>query len=370
MKIAILVPSFLPKWLAGTEIATYNMASHLTKNGHEIHVITSWDSGLPEEGTEQGFFVHRLKLPKIKFIGLVIFWFEVLVVLRKIDPDMIHVQRIDMAIPAFLARKFMKKPYAVWGQGFDVYFPWRFKKTISKLVFKNADVVIAQTENMKKHMQEIFNREVFIIPNGIDVEKFKNSPAKEMIRNILGLDNSNRVIIFVGNLRPVKGVKYLIQAMSTIVQKEVNARLILVGKGQQSDYLKNLAKEFRLEKYVIFVEEVPHEKVPEYLTASDIFVLPSLSEGFSIVSMEAMASGLPIIATKVGVLPEIIEEGVNGFLIESEEPRKIAEKVLYLLGDDDLRKRISENNKEKAKSYSWTSIVQRLEEVYQYCLEA
>jgi N-acetyl-alpha-D-glucosaminyl L-malate synthase BshA len=368
MKIAILVPVFLPKHLGGVEVATYNIASHLAKKGHNVHVITVWDSGLTNESIEKDFFVHRVRVPKIKAIGVVIFWLKILFVLNKIDPDIIHVQSVTIAMPAYLAGKFLKKPYIVCGHGFDVYFSWRFKKAISKLVLKNAHEVIALTENMKNDMQKIYNREILVIPNGIDIEKFTVLPDKEKIRKELGVSNSDRVIIFIGNLRPIKGVEFLVRAMNIIRQEEPNVRLILVGEGSQVDYLRNMVEELHLERCVVFTGEVSNEIVPSYLAASDIFVLPSLSEGFSIASLEAMACGLPIIATEVGVLPDIIENGVNGFLIKSGEPKEISEKVLNLLGNEDLRGKISENNKKKAKGYSWTDIVQRLEEAYQHHL--
>jgi glycosyltransferase involved in cell wall biosynthesis len=100
------------------------------------------------------------------------------------------------------------------------------------------------------------------------------------------------------------------------------------------------------------------------MAASDVFALPSLSEGFPIVSLEAMASGLPIVATKVGGLPEIVEDGQNGFLVEPRNPGQIAERALLLLNNDKLRQRISGNNKEKVKEFSWENVVSRLEGLY------
>lgn len=145
---------------------------------------------------------------------------------------------------------------------------------------------------------------------------------------------------------------------------------MLVGGGQERQALQELVKELDLEERVTFVGKVSNGEVPKYMVASDVFVLPSLSEGFPLVTLEAMASGLPIVATKVGGLPEIVKDGDNGFLIEPKNPEQIAEKVLSLLVDEELREKISRNNQEKAKHYSWENIVERLEEVYRNHLHA
>ncbi|WP_082223165.1 glycosyltransferase [Methanoculleus sp. MH98A] len=99
MKIAILVGLFPPKWLAGTEIATYNLADHLARKGHEVHVITSHDDGLPGLCEENGFYIHRIAWPKIRFIGLVAFWVSICLKIRKIKPDIVHAQSLGGGVP-------------------------------------------------------------------------------------------------------------------------------------------------------------------------------------------------------------------------------------------------------------------------------
>lgn len=364
MKIAVLVPFFPPKHLAGTEIATYNIAKNLATRGHKVHVITSVDEGLSKERIEDGFYIHRISRQKVRFFGVMLFWLRIFWLLKKINPDIVHAQSIGMGMPAFLARKLLRKPYVVWGRGSEVYLPWLYKKPISKLVMRSASAVIALTEDMKRRMREICNREVSVIPNGIDLDRFQGlNPGT--LREGLKVNSDEKLILFVGGLKPIKGIEYLIQAMSSIKQSETKAKLLLVGQGEERERLEQLAKSLGLNDYVRFIGEIPNEEVPEYMAASDVFVLPSLSESFGIVNLEAMASGLPIVATRVGGLPEIIKEGNNGFLVEPKNPKEIAEKVLLILKDEELSSRISRSNKEKAKRYSWESIVERLEEVYQ-----
>lgn len=251
----------------------------------------------------------------------------------------------------------------------EIYLPWRFKEVISKLVLRNSDAVIALTEDMKKEMQKICNKDIIVIPNGINLENFERL-SRENIRRKLEITNEQKIVIFAGTLRPIKGVKYLIQAMNLIRQKNTKASLMLIGDGEERQSLEELVKESNLGDCVTFVGQVPNEEVLEYMAASDVFVLPSLSEGFPLVILEAMASGLPIVATKVGGLPEIIKEGDNGFLVEPKDSIEIAEKVLLLLQGKELRQRIAKNNRQRAKDYTWAKVVDSVEQVYQKVVAA
>ena len=363
MKIAILVPLFLPKWLAGTELDTYNIAKYLVKRGHEVHVITSLDKGLPKESKEEGFCVHRIGFPKIRFLGAVIFRLKILSILRRINQDIIHAQGIPMGMPAFLLKKLLRKPYVVLGQGAEVYLAWVFKKPISKLVLRNADTVMALTGHMKREIERLCDKDIYVVPLGINLDNC-NDLSREESRSRLQIKEEAKIIIFVGSLRPIKGVKYLIQAIDIINKEKAGVKLMLVGDGGERESLEQLVKDLDLESSVTFTGKVANEKVPEYMAASDVFVLPSLSEGFPVVTLEAMASGLPIVATRVGGMPEIVEDGENGFLVEPRNPGQIAERILLLLKDDQLREKMARSNREKAKRYSWENVVERLERVY------
>jgi N-acetyl-alpha-D-glucosaminyl L-malate synthase BshA len=363
MKIVILSHGFPPKRIGGTELATYEIAQNLARIGHEVHVIIIMDVGLPKKSFEEGFYVHRIHWRRIRFFGGIIFWIKRFLCLKIIRPDIIHSQSLELALPAFLSKRFLNTPYVVWAQGSDVYRANFFRKKIYSVVIKNANAVIALTKDMQQRIKEMYNRDIFIIPNGVDLKRFSYLSRKE-IRVNLNIKDEEKIILFVGNLRPVKGVKYLIEAIKLIRDKNKNVRLFLVGDGTEREYLENLTKEYDLEKYVNFLGKISNLKIPEYMMASDLFVLPSLSEGVPLVILEAMASGLSIIASNVGGLPEIIHDKENGFLVEPGQPEKIAEKVLQLLENEPLREKMSKNNKDKAKEYDWKAIVVRLEEVY------
>jgi glycosyltransferase involved in cell wall biosynthesis len=363
MKIAILTYTFPPKWLSGTEIATYNIAKYLAKRGLDVYVITSKDNGLPDIETRDGFQIYRTKFPKIKFLGCIIFWMNIIPILKKIDPDVIHSQMIGMGVPALAAKKLFGVPYIVWGRGSDVHLSRGYERFILKPVLKKADAVIVLTEDMKKDVGAFCDRDVSVIPNGVDLEKFNNLSKKDL-RAKLQIGPDEKVITFIGRLHPVKGVLYLIKAMNLVKDKEPKAKLLLIGDGEDRDALKETANKLNLERFVTFLQQIPAQNIPEYTVASDVFVLPSLSEGFPLTVLEAMASGLPIVTTRVRGLPEIVTEGENGFLVEPKNPQQLAEKILLILKNDELRLKMSLNNREKAKQYRWESVVDKLEKIY------
>ena len=156
--------------------------------------------------------------------------------------------------------------------------------------------------------------------------------------------------------------------MQRIRHAEANAKLVLVGYGSDEEDLRLSVKELGLSDCVRFVGAVQNDVIPVYMAASDVLVLPSLSEGFPMVSLEAMAASLPIVATSVGGIPSIVEDGINGFLVKPRDAAQIADKVSSILCDPELSHFISTNNKNKAQRYTWESVAHDLEAVYLKCV--
>jgi len=364
MKIVIIVWLFPPKRIAGTEIVTYLMAGHLAGRGHEVHVVTSLDEGLPEESCEKGFYVHRIPLIKIPVFYTLFFWYAIIRMIGKIEPDLVHAQDLGIGMPALISKKMYNIPYLVWAQGFyDIYSPDGFTKLFLKPVIKNADSAIALTEDMKGVMQNIYHRDIAVLPNGINLAEYIDEPG------IKDKTTPGKVILFVGRLDSVKGVQYLIRAMKRVHTKIPKARLIIVGDGPEREMLESLSLQLGIQKAVQFIGKVPHEKVKIFMQQADIFVLPSLCEGFPGVIIEAMACGLPVVSSRVGGIPEIITNDANGYLADAKDAESIADYLLLLLQDEKLRKKISYNNKQLVKKYSWENVIVRLERLYQLSIK-
>jgi glycosyltransferase involved in cell wall biosynthesis len=358
MKIAILVRWFPPD-LGGTERATFNLATQLAKRGHEIYVITSKGEGLQKFEHVNGFKIYRISYPEIRFIGSIILWLKIVLKIQQIAPEIVHAQDFCMGISAFLAKKVFKIPFIIWGRGEDVYHPLLQQRISNKLILQNSRQVISLTKNMQNEIIKRYGIQSIVIPNGFDIQDLtilKGTPEKK---------SGHQNVLFVGRLHPVKGIKHLIIAMKDVIAINPAARLILIGEGNEKENLVTLSMQMGIQKNVQFIGEVPHDEVFNYMQQSDLFVLPSLSEGFPGVFLEAMACGLPIIATRVGGIPEILTDNINGYLVEAEDPENLANKIILLLKDDRLRKKMSDNNRNEVKKYSWDNICIKLEKIYE-----
>jgi glycosyltransferase involved in cell wall biosynthesis len=282
--------------LAGTEIATYNIAKYLARRGHEVHVITSWDEGLPNESFEEGFYVHRIRVPRLRLGGYTLHVLRELLLIKKLSPDIVHAQGISRGTACVLAWRLFGIPCIVWGQGSDVYLPWRFKEVISKFVLGNANALIALTEDMKQKMIEQLGRErgdIFVIPNGIDYEFFSSYLEKRDLA-VSERGNNKKVVLYVGRLEPVKGVRYLVQAMRILKDRGLrNVKLLIVGDGSEKKYLEELVKKLGLEDYVVFAGKAFHEKIPEYMALADLICSALIVRGVFVGGCRGHGYGSP-----------------------------------------------------------------------------
>ena len=189
-----------------------------------------------------------------------------------------------------------------------------------------------------------------IISNPIMIYEYeKNGKLRNITRASIGLDDEHKVLTNVASLKPVKGQKYLIEAMKKLEDKYPNIRLLLVGNGEDTTTLRRLTDSLDISANVLFLGN--RLDVPELLAASDIFVMPSLSEGISVAILEAMASELPIVATSVGGNRDIIEDGVTGLLVNPADASMIAKAVERLLNDTEYSRLLGKRAKQYVKAH-------------------
>ncbi|RLF44328.1 MAG: glycosyltransferase family 1 protein [Thermoplasmata archaeon] len=253
--------------------------------------------------------------------------------------------------------------YEYFWQFISYVYP-RYRLTISK-----ANKIIAVSNAAKKFISYFTNKEAIVIPNGVSIEKFKPR-ARSYARKKAGV-NGSPIILYVGRLVPKKGLDTLITSMKKIVEKYPHAKLYIAGKGNLLPFLKTMTSILGIEKNVEFLGFV-EENVLFYLyNSADVFVLPSITgESFGIVLLEAMASGLPIVASNVGGIAEVLENGEYGLLVEPGNSKELAKAIITVLENKDLRSKLAKEGRKVAEEkYAWEKVADKIIEVYSSLVE-
>ncbi|HET7621717.1 MAG TPA: glycosyltransferase family 4 protein [Gemmatimonadaceae bacterium] len=193
-----------------------------------------------------------------------------------------------------------------------------------------------------------------------------SEPSPESVaelRQRLGIANGDRVIGSITRFYPVKGINYLIDAFARLAGRYPRARLILVGKGPEEERLRRQCRELGIDGRVIFAGF--QREVQRFVKLFDVSVVPSLEEGFGLVALESLALGVPVVASRLGGLPDVVTHGTTGLLVEAANPVAIADAIASLLADDELRRRMGDAGPATAQRYSLDGYAGRLTEIYQ-----
>ncbi|MFB2623898.1 MULTISPECIES: glycosyltransferase family 4 protein [Methanothermobacter] len=263
-----------------------------------------------------------------------------------------------------------RKPLVITVHGGDINNLAKKNRLLFKVtafVLRRAAAVIAVSTDIRNKLVTEFNvdeNRVHIINMGVNREIFRPM-GKSETRQKLGLNNDKRIILFVGNIIPRKGVLYLLEAMRNVDAADVQC--IVLGAPVDTGYMNRLTEiTGSLDADVRFMEPVPYEEVALWMNAADIFVLPSLEEPFGLVALEALACGTPTIATSVGGLREFVRDSETGYSVPPRDSAAIAEKINHIL-DPDNREEVEvvrERGLGVADSFSTEKQVRRILEVY------
>lgn len=216
-----------------------------------------------------------------------------------------------------------------------------------------------------------------VIPPGVDTGHFYPIPADEA-KQFIGLKPENRMILFVGRIEPLKGVDTLIQAMACLDQgltdKERPVHLAIIGgepdvnpkeMSEEMTRLQKMCDELCMGSMVVFLGKRAQDTLPYYYSAAEVLVMPSLYESFGMVALEAMACGVPVIASEVGGLGYLVQDGVTGFTIPDSDPTMLCERLSNLLGDSMQQNEMGQRAAEYAREYSWEKIATSIIKVYE-----
>lgn len=245
-------------------------------------------------------------------------------------------------------------------------------------ILRRADRIVAATLAERAQLEWLYKADpgkIVVIPPGVDTSHFYPIPRDEA-RQFIRIAPDVRMILFVGRIEPLKGLETLIRAVSCLRWQEVGEMLYLVIIGgdphvspeemtAEMARLQSLCNELCLGKMVIFLGKRGQDTLPYYYSAADVLVMPSHYESFGMVALEAMACGTPVIASQVGGLAFLVQDGITGFHVPSEDPQALCEKLALLLSDEALRTRMGQAASREAQNYDWGKIALRILDVYQ-----
>ncbi len=264
-------------------------------------------------------------------------------------------------------KELYKVPFVVTGHGYDVYtLPFKNKFWRDKITgaVKSADAITTPSKSNLNQLHDIgLSDRVSVIPNGYNKHLFYQKDKTDC-RTLLKLPQHKHIIISVGNIEYVKGHNYLVEAMK-IMEQGVDVLCFIIGSGSQTASLRQQIKALNLEKKVILLGAIKHEQIVNWMNAADLLVVPSVKESFGVVQVEALACGLPVIATKNGGSEEIITEPSHGLLCEVKNSALLAQTIKDGLN----RKWIQEDIMRYSLNFSWEILGRKFINIYQNLLQ-
>jgi N-acetyl-alpha-D-glucosaminyl L-malate synthase BshA len=372
MNIGITVyPTYGGSGIVGSELG-----KELAERGHTVHFIAS---ALPTRLTQLS---ERVRFHEVEMMSYPLFEHQpytlalatkMATVAETENLDLLHVHyAIPHSISAILARESLKPkrrlPVITTLHGTDITLVGadRSYLPITRYGIVQSDGVTAISHYLKEATREIFQfDDIEVIPNFVCQTDYQRHGV-ETLRQELAPHNEP-LLVHVSNFRPVKRPVDCVEILAQVLQKGIKTRLIMVGDGSERPNVEHRARCLGVYDSCAFVGKQP--KIVDYLSASDVLLLPSEQESFGLAALEAMACELPVIASRVGGLPEVVTDGETGFLSEVGDVEKMANDAAHLLTDNDFRQEMGRRARESAISrYRTDLIIPRYVEFYEKIL--
>jgi N-acetyl-alpha-D-glucosaminyl L-malate synthase BshA len=372
MNIGITVyPTYGGSGIVGSEIG-----SELAQQGHNVHFISS---ALPTRLTELNERVH---FHEVEMMNYPLFEHQpydlalatkMATVMRAEKLDLLHVHyAIPHSISAILARESIKQkryvPVITTLHGTDITLVGadRSYLPITKYGLQQSDGVTAVSRFLKQATIETFDfDEIEIIPNFICPNYYQRNFELPLRKKLLA--NGEKLLVHVSNFRPVKRPQDCVEIAAKVREKGGNVRLIMVGDGPERSACEYRAEQLGIKEHTKFVGK--RENIADYLAVADIFLLPSESESFGLAALEAQACEVPVIASRIGGIPEVVTDKETGFLSDVGDTEKMSNDVLKLVNDAEMHRTFGERSRQLAVSrYSATEIIPQYIKFYEKIL--
>ena len=388
MKILVLSDDFPPLALGGAGIVAFNLAQGLQGAGHEIFVITAVGEREKEGWTEfEGLKIFRIyshyhprwraylslynfqTIPKIKKI------------IEEIGPEIVHAHNVHTYLSYYSLKIAGERTAAVFLTAHDTMLfhygkltadpnyrvsPWQqfkefkfrynpLRNIIIRHYLKYTDKIFAISGAIKKSLNQNGICNVEVIHNGIDVEKWQEAGGRtEEFKKRHNL-SGKKIVLFGGRLSALKGSEKIIQAMRIVVEKIPDAILLVAGKTDgYARQMISLARDLNIEKNILFLGWLGRKNMQQAFFSCDVCVTPSIYlDGFNLFNIEAMASGKPVVGSCFGGAPEIIEDGITGYIVDPFNIKMLAEKIANLLKDKAKAQMMGQGGRERvAKNFT------------------
>lgn len=374
MKIGIVCyPTF-----GGSGVVATELGLALSKRGHEIHFVT-YSQPVRLELLGNNVHYHEVNVPKYPLFHYQPY--ELALSSKLVDMVKLHgieILHVHYAIPhayaAYMAKKMLQEqgiyiPIVTTLHGTDITLVGShpFYKPAVTFSINKSDAVTSVSQSLKDDTLRLFDikNEIDVIPNFIDISKYKTHYT-DCQRELMATEDQ-KIITHISNFRPVKQIPDIIKIFYNI-QKEIPAKLMMVGEGPEREGAEELCDKLGISEKVVFFGN--SNEIDKILCFSDLFLLPSITESFGLAALEAMASGVPVISSNTGGIPEVNIEGVTGFLSEVNDVEEMTKNALYILSDETRLKQFKENAKDESKKFDIHNVVPQYEAIYQRTMNA
>ena len=369
MKIGIVCyPTF-----GGSGVVATELGLELSKRGHEIHFIT-YNQPVRLELLGNNVHYHEVNVPEYPLFHYQPY--ELALSSKLVDMVKLHnieILHVHYAIPhayaAYMAKKMLIEeniyvPIVTTLHGTDITLVGShpFYKPAVTFSINKSDAVTAVSQSLKEDTLRLFDikNEINVVPNFIDLSKYKHD-FTDCQRAMMANDDE-KIITHISNLRGVKRVQDVITVFYNI-QKEMPAKLMLVGEGPEREKMEWQCQQLGITDKVIFFGK--SNEIDKILCFSDLFLLPSQTESFGLAALEAMASGVPVISSNTGGIPEVNVHGVSGFLSDVGDVDDMTKNALHILSDENRLQTFKNNARKESLKYDLHKIVPQYEAIYE-----
>ena len=359
-RIALLVETGGP---GGAEHVLLNLAEGLRGRGHEIIPIGPDDRSpwLHDQFVTRGFAPERYSMRRLLDWRCVRGIAEIL---RRRGADVVHSHEFTMGVYGTVAAKMARRPQLLTMHGGRYYAGKLQRRLALGAAARLSGAVVGVSAACATDLEETLRLRrgaVRVVPNGVPVPRGERAP----VRRELGLGDADTLLVAVGNLYPVKGHIVLLRALALLAERGRASGLTvaIAGRGREEAALRDFARQAGIEGRVRLLGY--REDVGDILAAADIYAMPSLSEGLPLALLEAMAVGLPVIASRVGGIPEVVTDGEDALLVPPGDPAALAAAIERLAEDEALRAQLGNSARRKAeRDYTLDAMLDRYEAIY------